>query len=105
MKKSLLTIFFILFSNKLFAEYRVFQYFVTSKFNTAKENDARLVTSTLDPVSYKAYHGGAESIRLDLVRTWTCPGHTGNRRPVCPPPEETMKNQEEEVLNWNIDGN
>lgn len=77
----------------VFAEYRVYQYFVKSKHETRFDTEAYQVISTLDPVSYKAYHGGDEAITLDLLRTWTCPGHTGNRRPICPPPEKIEEQQ------------
>jgi hypothetical protein len=41
----------------------------------------------LDPISYKAYHGGALA-RIDLVRTWICLGYTGDGSPPCQGPSE-----------------
>lgn len=70
------------------AEYRVYQYFVKSRLNIKKDQKAYAVTSTLDPVSYLAYHGGGSSIQIDLVRTWLCPGHTGMFRDICDGPLE-----------------
>lgn len=71
------------------AEYRVYQYLVKSK-NTqymVSAAQARPVLSTLNPVAYRAYHGGS-SIDLTLMRTWMCPGYTGAGRAPCPAPGE-----------------
>lgn len=76
------------------AEYRVYQYYVQPiTFNQNDPNSYRVV-STLDPISYIAYHGGAESIRIDMISTWICKGHTGNRRELCPSPLEQFENQQ-----------
>ena len=76
--------FFVLLlcSSNLFAEYRVYQYYITSKL----EGKKRLMTSTLDPKSFVAYHGGEQSISVDLLRSWPCWGYTGGGLPLCPPP-------------------
>ncbi len=73
------------------AEYRVYQYSI--KMRTLYEVDIKpyLVTSTLDPVSYVSYHGGRETVSVDLLRSWTCKGHTGQRQPHCPSPYEKAK--------------
>lgn len=73
------------------AEYRVYQYSV--KYRKLYEVDTRpnLVTSTLDPVSYVAYHGGRETVLVDLLRSWTCKGYTGKFRAYCPSPYERAK--------------
>lgn len=68
------------------AEYRVYQYYVKSKYNFIQDNPAYLVTSSLDPVSYVAYHGGEEAIETSLVRTWMCPGDTSGRKEFCDSP-------------------
>ena len=52
------------------------------------DNKGYLVTSTLDPVSYLSYHGGNSSLRVDLLRSWMCKGHTGNQQAPCNGPEE-----------------
>jgi len=59
------------------AEYRVYQYYVKARNFQLQDSQAYLVTSSLDPQSYIAYHGGYDSLKLDLVRTWVCPGYTG----------------------------
>lgn len=97
MKK--IKLFFIIFSflgltlGRAWAEYRVYQYYVSSKYKKPDEQKPYLVTSTLDPVSYLSYHGGEESIKVDLLRTWPCPGHTGSGRPLC---EATLESSQEQ---------
>ena len=73
------------------AEYRVFQYSIKSRINnSADQPNARIVLSTLNPISYLAYHGGGSLISADLLRTWMCPGHTGNKIAFCPSPYEKV---------------
>lgn len=88
----LLSLFF--FTEGLKAEYRVYQYYVSSKYKKPDEQKPYLVTSTLDPVSYISYHGGEESIKVDLLRTWPCPGHTGSGKPLCSAALENSEKQE-----------
>ncbi len=66
------------------AEYRVYQYMVSPRFQARKPSSV-LVTSTLDPTSYLSYHGGQAALRVNLLKTWTCKGHTG-RKSVCQDP-------------------
>lgn len=73
------------------AEYRVYQYSIRMKKLYEVDIKPYLVTSTLDPVSYVSYHGGRETLAVDLLRTWTCKGHTGQRLPHCPSPYEKAK--------------
>lgn len=77
-----------LFSLNAHAEYRVYQYYVKSKLRMPTDQNGYLVTSTLDPVSYISYHGGNTSLKVDLLRSWMCVGHTGNKRELCQGPEE-----------------
>lgn len=96
---SLLILALILLTSSLkdgWAEYRVYQYYVSSKYKRPDEQRPYLVTSTLDPVSYIAYHGGQESIKVDLLRTWPCPGHTGAGKPMCRPALENSELPETE---------
>ncbi len=69
------------------AEYRVYQYLVKPKDQGSQVTAARAraVASTLNPVAYRAYHGGS-SVDLTLMRTWMCPGYTGRGRELCPAP-------------------
>ena len=83
--------FFLLTPGEASAEYRVYQYFVKSKFNLPQDKEGHLVTSTLDPVSYIAYHGGRQSIEIDLLRTWVCKGHTGHFKKFCDSPLDKLK--------------
>lgn len=73
------------------AEYRVFQYYIKSQNKYSMDREAYLITSTMDPVTYQAYHGGADSIDVDLVRTWNCPGDTSQFKSICPSPLEVME--------------
>jgi len=76
------------------AEYRVYQYYIKAKFPVVQDSGAYLVTSSLDPGSYIAYHGGSENITIDLLRTWMCPGHTGNMRQYCKSPYDKVSEME-----------
>ena len=82
----------ILFQQAAFAEYRVYQFFVKPRYNFLQENPSYLVTSSLDPTTYIAYHGGTQNIDVDLVRTWMCPGHTGDKKQYCASPYKKMVN-------------
>ena len=62
------------------AEYRIYQYHLYDG-----ENTPQVVTSSFDPVSYRAYYGGG-SIQIDLLRSWMCPGHTGQFKEPCKNP-------------------
>ena len=73
------------------AEYRVYQYSIKLKKLYEVDVAPYLVTSTLDPVSYVSYHGGRETVSVDLLRSWICKGHTGKRTPYCPSPYEKAK--------------
>lgn len=85
MKK--LTLLSILLCLPALAEYRVYQYLVQPSNNYPTKAQSFIATSTLDPVSYKSYHGGSLS-KIDMVRTWLCPGYTGDNRPACEGPTE-----------------
>lgn len=65
-----------------FGEYRVYQYYVRSKIQNLMPIEAELVTSTLNPIAYTAYHGGSESVEVNLLRSWQCMGNT-SKEPVC----------------------
>jgi hypothetical protein len=69
------------------AEYRAYQYIVKSQdpYAVATKSNAQYIVSTLNPQMFKSYHGG-NSVSIDLMRTWICPGYTGSRKPVCDHP-------------------
>jgi hypothetical protein len=91
--KKIITMTLLLYSITSLAEYRVYQYVIKNKGSYQDKDVTYNVLSTLNPVSYKAYHGGASNIQIDLLRTWICPGHTGNKQDYCPSPyEDMMKN-------------
>lgn len=69
------------------AEYRVFQYLVKSKYFLPRNNNPYIVTSTFDPVTYLAYHGGESSLNIELLRSWMCYGNTSKRK-FCNPPRK-----------------
>jgi len=71
------------------AEYRVYQYLVRPKTKEFLVNDsgAKTQKSTLNPVSFIAYNGGASAIDVTLLRTWMCPGNTG-KKDYCPHPSQ-----------------
>lgn len=80
----------ILIASPTLAEYRVYQYIIKNKVNIPSDKPGRVIVSTLDPVSYKAYHGGSNLVSLSLLRTWMCPGHTGKNKDVCPSPYQQL---------------
>lgn len=69
----------ITLSGEAFGEYRVYQYYVRTKVSNINPSNATLVTSTLDPISYAAYHGGKASLEVNLLRSWMCMGHTARQ--------------------------
>jgi hypothetical protein len=73
-------IFLIIFSSissfSVLAEYRVYQYYAHSKIQNLTNAPYEVVTSTLDPKSYLAYHGGREAVEVNLLRSWMCVGNT-----------------------------
>jgi len=87
----------VLISYSASAEYRVYQYQVKPRFAGEYQAKPHIVTSTLDPVSYLAYHGGETSIKVDLMRSWTCEGHTGGMQDYCAGPLERAIAQEKVV--------
>jgi hypothetical protein len=74
-------------SSQVFAEYRAYQYLVKTSDPYAVTTKAapQYIVSTLNPQMYKSYHGGS-FIKIDLLRTWICPGYTGSRLKVCDHP-------------------
>ena len=86
----LVVVFFPLSS---MAEYRVYQYYVKSVYSSPKDNSHYIVTSSLDPVTYVTYHGGSDTIEVDLLRTWTCEGYTGASHDLCVSPLKEGKNK------------
>ncbi len=81
----------LLFATKALAEYRVYQYYVQPNSTYPTKAQSTIETSTLDPVTYKAYHGGTAT-KIDLVRTWLCPGYTGDGRPPCEDAKDVSAN-------------
>lgn len=85
--KFLIGLLFFTAANTSFAEYRAYQYIIksTDQFALANGAQAQIVTSTLNPSMYQAYHGGS-LLSVSLLRTWICPGYTGGRQKICPHP-------------------
>lgn len=69
------------------AEYRAHQYLVTDK-STQK---TYTVVSSYNPRAYLAYHGGSQSIELELLNTWVCPGYTGAKKDICLSPMQRLE--------------
>lgn len=105
---------FISISSPLFAEYRAYQYYVVPKGRQYYQtNKAYMIKSSLDPVSYLSYHGGADSISLTTLRSWKCPGNTSHSQVICDGPykklsdeiKEEQKNKKESQLQSNDNTN
>jgi hypothetical protein len=101
-KFKIFSVFFtcLLFSS-LQAEYRVYQYYVKNKSKSLLDQKPYLVTSTLDPVSYQSYHGGSESIQVDMLSTWMCQGYTGGQE-TCASPYEALELSREPAAQNNL---
>ncbi len=86
-KKIFASLLLIGLSQAAQAEYRAYQYIVKSQdpYAVATKSNAQYIVSTLNPQMFKSYHGG-NSVSIDLMRTWICPGYTGSRKPVCDHP-------------------
>jgi len=91
-KLGITLIFFIIcLPSLVYSEYRVFQYSIKNKITSAIDQpNSNIVLSTLNPVSYLAYNGGGSLMTVDLLRTWICPGHTGNKKDICPSPYDKI---------------
>lgn len=87
-KKQLRTslIFMLFFCQNAVSEYRAYQYLITNKIT----QDNYTVVSSYDPRAYIAYHGGPESIELEMLRTWICLGYTGKKKDICDSPTQKM---------------
>ena len=91
MIKSLIFIFLTPFYQSAHAEYRVYQYVLKNKVINAQDApNSKIIISSLNPIAYKAYHGGGKILSIDLLRTWVCPGHTGMRRDYCASPYDQI---------------
>lgn len=78
-----------------YAEYRAYQYVVKNKVNIENQRPNNvIITSTLDPIGYLAYHGGGLLIEVELLRTWICPGNTAGQD-ICPSPYSQTINRQE----------
>lgn len=83
--KLIISITFLLLTLTTSAEYRVYQYYVKAVSPYSVDQEPYLVTSSLSPESYLAYHGGRTSIQIDLLRSWKCYGNTSNQETCSPP--------------------
>lgn len=93
MKRSLIALLFYTTSFTAFGEYRVYQYLIKSTHYKAQDQNAYIITSTLDPVSFRAYKSGSLNVKVDLMRTWMCAGYTGYQNDYCTSPYEVMKTE------------
>ncbi len=92
-----MTLFLFLCTNAM-AEYRVYQYLIKNRDTYQEKDISYQELSTLNPVAYVAYHGGGETIKVDLLRTWICPGYTGKKQEFCPSPYEELQKQQQETV-------
>jgi hypothetical protein len=86
MIKKIFLIFLFSYSVITFAEYRVYQYMIRDN----KRDVSSVVSSSLAPQSFVAYHGGSSNMKVDLIKTWRCMGDTSGHTPLCLPPESKM---------------
>ncbi len=72
----------ILFSELIYAEYRVF----TLKITNTKTQISRTIKSTLDPEQYKSYYPLSNDEQISYVKTWRCRGPTRDFQALCESP-------------------
>jgi hypothetical protein len=75
-----MTLSTLFFQTPAFGEYRVYQYYVRTKVQNLVNVSAELVTSTMNPIAYVAYHGGRDSLEVNLLRSWQCMGDTSKEQ-------------------------
>ena len=75
-------VFFLLFSQLTFAEYRVF----SLKIESPDGQDVRQVNSNLGPEQYVRYYPLKPNYKISYSHTWMCKGRT-NQLPYCPDPK------------------
>ncbi len=92
MKLLLITILLASFSFA-HAEYRVYQYIIKDKVQKVSKSKPNLIVSTLDPTTYQAYNGGSNLVAVDLLRTWICPGNTGQLKETCESPYKKISKE------------
>lgn len=81
------SLIFLSLASPALAEYRAYQYYVKSKLEYPYDSASYVATSSLDPVSFLAYHGGRDSIQIELLNSWMCMGHTGGKETCLSPYE------------------
>ena len=87
----MMLLFLSALSSGVQAEYRLYQYLIRplqTKISGVPSKPYR-TTSSLDPVSYQSYHGGAQTQEIHLLQSWMCRGHTSKKRP-CPAPLDLL---------------
>ena len=94
MTKHICAFSIFVFALSAHAEYRAYQYLVKSNdpYAVATRAEAQYIVSTLNPQMYQSYHGGSR-VSVDLLRTWICPGYTGQRKAICDHPYDKEKVQ------------
>ena len=92
MKKAGLILMVVFATLPARAEYRVYQYMVKARHPFSVDKNAHMVTSTLDPQSYLAYHGGSTTLSIDLMRTWMCKGDTSHKE-YCESPHSKLNRE------------
>jgi CDGSH-type Zn-finger protein len=55
----------------------------------ATKAPGQYIVSNLNPKMFRSYHGG-NRVDVEMLRTWICPGYTGNRKPICDHPYDKV---------------
>ncbi len=90
--KALILILSLSIMTPTWGAYRVYRYLLEDKdVYFPAEVHPYIVLDVRDPLSFRAYHGGASAISIHLISSWTCEGYTGNSylgdNGFCPSPE------------------
>ena len=86
--KILILNLFIISAN---AEYRVYEYLTVSKGSLSSTSSGKIIQTHLPPQAYLAYYGSRQVQSVELLRTWMCPGYTGQLLPPCLHPLDQWK--------------
>ena len=77
------------------AEYRAYQYIIKQKYQNLADDEqpySSIITSSLSPTSFIAYNGGENTIKIELLNSWICPGNTSHQQICSPIQQETNGN-------------
>jgi len=92
MKEGILIFLFI--NSMAIAEYRVYEFALKDHSNIDDQPTSQIIRSTLPPRTYLTYYSAHGNLKVDLMRTWICPGYTGRFKNLCNSPYDKFLKEE-----------